>query len=116
MSLTDSKLALRRVARRWLPTDILERPKQGFVLPMKAWLTAWFERRGGPGAYFRDVSIPELNTDEVASLAQRDLAAGVGRERLLYALVALAEWRAACVGRLAAARKLSAPAPEVSVA
>ncbi|MBS0438616.1 MAG: asparagine synthase (glutamine-hydrolyzing), partial [Proteobacteria bacterium] len=38
MNLTDSKLALRRVARRWLPRDILERPKQGFVLPMKAWL------------------------------------------------------------------------------
>lgn len=92
MSLTDSKLALRRVARRWLPREILERPKQGFVLPMRAWLRSWFERRGGARAWLRESDLPGIDGRALAALVDSDLSEGLNRERLLYAIVLLAEW------------------------
>jgi len=106
MTLTDSKRALRRVARRWLPRDILERPKQGFVLPMKAWLRSWFETHGGVLNYFGADALPDLDAGAVRRLVQRDIDDGLNRERLLYALVMLAEWRSTAMqGMLAARRK-----------
>jgi len=116
MSLTDSKRALRRVAQRWLPRDILERPKQGFVLPMKAWLRAWFEQRGGANAYFRDVGLTGLDAAAVATLVQRDIDDGLNRERLLYALVMLAEWQSAARSRVESARLRRPSAAAVAVA
>jgi len=106
MTLTDSKRALRRVARRWLPLDILERPKQGFVLPMKAWLRSWFETHGGVLNYFGADALPDLDAGAVRRLVQRDIDDGLNRERLLYALVMLTEWRSTAMqGMLAARRK-----------
>jgi asparagine synthase (glutamine-hydrolysing) len=104
MSLTDSKRALRRVARRWLPRDILERPKQGFVLPMRRWLSQWFESHNGVRAYFNARPLPDVDAAQVVSLVETDIAEGLQRERLLFALVMLAEWRAASSARLAEAR------------
>ncbi len=109
MSLTDSKLALRRVARRWLPADILERPKQGFVLPMKAWLRSWFEKHGGVENYFASRPLPDIDSQAVPKLVQSDLTEGLNRERLLYALVMLAEWVAASKPRLEQASRHLAP-------
>ena len=111
MSLTDSKLALRRIARRWLPREILERPKQGFVLPMKAWLRSWFDRYGGARNYFNGSAVPDLDAHVVANLAQRDIDEGLNRERLLYALVMLVEWRASAMRRVDAARASEASRP-----
>jgi hypothetical protein len=34
------KVALRRIGERWLPREILDRTKQGFVLPMRGLLSA----------------------------------------------------------------------------
>jgi asparagine synthase (glutamine-hydrolysing) len=92
MTRTDSKLPLRRVARRWVPAEILDRPKQGFVLPMKRWLSTWMERRGGAAAYFSHRPLPGMDVQEAARLVEEDLAQGVHRERLIFALVMLAEW------------------------
>jgi asparagine synthase (glutamine-hydrolysing) len=100
MSLTDSKLALRHVARRWLPREILERPKQGFVLPMKTWLRQWFEKRGGARGFFDTTPLPGMDNAAAIELVDRDLADGVNRERLLYALVMLAQWHAMRATRL----------------
>jgi asparagine synthase (glutamine-hydrolysing) len=93
MSMTDSKLALRRVARRWLPREILERPKQGFVLPMRSWLRSWFDARGGARAWLRESGLAGIDTEAVATLVENDLREGLNRERLLYAIVMLAEWQ-----------------------
>jgi asparagine synthase (glutamine-hydrolysing) len=101
MSLTDSKLALRRVARRWLPRDILERPKQGFVLPMKVWLRRWFEHHGGVKSYFASRPLPGIDTAAAVTLVDADLRDGLNRERLLYALVMLAEWHRSALTRIA---------------
>ena len=87
-----SKVALRRVARRWLPKEILKRPKQGFVLPMGRWLAQWFAEHGTVGEYFRTRAVPGLDMGEVARLTEEDLSQGVRRERLLFALVLLVEW------------------------
>ena len=109
MSLTDSKRALRRVARRWLPQEILERPKQGFVLPMRQWLRQWFDAHSGPRAYFDARPLPAVDANELVAVVERDLGEGLNRERLLFALVMLAEWRAASSMRIAAARGATAP-------
>lgn len=88
----ESKVALRRVAGRWLPREILARPKQGFVLPMGRWLAQWFGAPGSVDDYFYERAIPGLDMAEVARLTKEDLSAGVQRERLLFALVLLVEW------------------------
>ena len=92
MSGATSKLALRRVAARWLPREILDRPKQGFVLPMKRWLAQWFEAQASVRNYFFERAMPGLEMTEVARLTAEDLSAGVIRERLLFAIVLLIEW------------------------
>jgi asparagine synthase (glutamine-hydrolysing) len=92
MTGATSKLALRRVASRWLPREILDRPKQGFVLPMGRWLAQWFEAQSPVRNYFLERPIPGLDMSEVAQLTAEDLSAGVNRERLLFAIVLLVEW------------------------
>ena len=87
-----SKVALRRVARRWLPEDIIKRPKQGFVLPMAKWLAQWFAEHGQIGEYFSTRAVPGLDMTEVSRLTEEDLSHGVRRERLLFALLVLVEW------------------------
>jgi len=103
MSLTDSKRALRRVAQHWLPQDILERPKQGFVLPMRRWLKQWFDSHGGARAYFSARPLPEMDMSTVIGLVEQDVARDIQRERLLFALVMLTEWKAVSKDRLALA-------------
>ncbi len=92
MNGATSKLALRRIASRWLPHEILDRPKQGFVLPMGRWLAQWFEAQASVRDYFLEREMPGLDMMEVARLTAEDLSAGVNRERLLFALVLLVEW------------------------
>jgi asparagine synthase (glutamine-hydrolysing) len=109
MSLIDSKRALRRVARNWLPRDILARPKQGFVLPMRRWLKQWFESHGGVQAYFSARALPDMDVPAAISIVEQDMARDIQRERLLFALVMLAEWAAASSQRLAQARRTGSP-------
>ena len=87
-----SKVALRRVARRWLPKEIIDRPKQGFVLPMASWLEQWFAEHGPLREYFLARGVPGLDMAEVSRLTEEDLSQGVRRERLLFALLVLVEW------------------------
>jgi asparagine synthase (glutamine-hydrolysing) len=100
-----SKIALRQIAGRWLPPNILTRRKQGFVLPMRNWITRWFTLHGGVAAYLIDRAIPGLNMAEVSRLMETDLAAGVQRERLLFAFVLLFEWHATAQTRIARLRR-----------
>ena len=92
MSGETSKVALRRIARRWLSAEILNRPKQGFVLPMGKWLGQWFEGHAPIREYFLSRAVPGLDMNEVARLTSQDLSSGVQRERLLFALLLLVEW------------------------
>lgn len=69
------KYLLRQVARRWLPADVLDKPKQGFAIP----LAAWFR---GP--------LRALAADVIASRAfrERGLMRAAAAERYLAAHVA----------------------------
>jgi asparagine synthase (glutamine-hydrolysing) len=95
MNGATSKVMLRRVASRWLSEEILERPKQGFVLPMGRWLAEWFKSQSSVRDYFFERPVQGLEMQEVVRLTQEDLSQGVRRERLLFALVLLVEWHQA---------------------
>ena len=101
MSGGQSKVALRRLARRWLPERIHARRKQGFVLPMRSWIREWLAARGGPAAYFGSHTIPGVDVRELVAVVAHDLEAGLQRERLLFALIMLVEWHAAAATRIA---------------
>jgi asparagine synthase (glutamine-hydrolysing) len=92
MDNSTSKVALRRIAARWLPREILDRPKQGFVLPMAKWLAQWFESQHSVREYFLERSMTCLDMKETARFVQADLSTGVRQERLVFALVLLTEW------------------------
>ena len=94
----NNKIALRRVASRWLPREIVERPKQGFVLPMRKWLAQWFEREP-VNSYFLESPVDGLDMEEAARLTAGDLSDGVQRERLLFALLLLVEWHRSFTSR-----------------
>lgn len=86
------KRALHRVARKWLPQSILQRRKQGFVLPMRSWLASWFENHGGVSGYFAARPLNDLDPAHLIQLVSDDISRGIQRERLLFALVMYAEW------------------------
>jgi asparagine synthase (glutamine-hydrolysing) len=92
MTDTTSKIALRRIARNFLPEDIVNRRKHGFVLPMRRWLGAWFKRHQSPEVYFSARPFPHLDMARLTDLVAADLDAGVCRERLLFAIIMLVEW------------------------
>jgi asparagine synthase (glutamine-hydrolysing) len=109
----QSKVALRRIAKRWLPERIHSRRKQGFVLPMRAWIRDWLQARGGAAAYFGGSAIPGIDIAELVAVVEADLAAGVARERLLFALIMLVEWHAAAARRVAAIASRYAMPPRI---
>lgn len=82
-----SKIALRGIARHWLPDGVFRRPKQGFVLPMGRWLQDWLSKRGGTKVYCMDNKFPALNMDSVEALIRSK-----NDERLTFALIVLLEW------------------------
>ncbi len=96
-----NKIALRRIARHWLPADIVARSKQGFVLPMRRWLQDWLGKRGGTEAYFRGSNFPALDTEQAARIirAKND-------ERLTFAIIMLLEWHRSFKGRMNSLRAL----------
>ncbi len=87
------KRVLREVARRWLPREIVDAPKQGFGAPMGAWLT-------GPLRGLMDKATePELllrrglvKPAEVARIKGEHLAGRRDHTWHLWALVVLESW------------------------
>ncbi len=92
MNHSVSKVALRRIAAKWLPQEILDKPKQGFVLPMKKWLVQWFAIHGSVDEFLESYNIDFLDMDETVKLVRDEVEKGVTNERFLFALVLLLEW------------------------
>jgi len=92
MTLTHSKVALREVARLLLPREIVQRKKQGFVLPMATWLQQWLRKVECLAEYFDLQRIAHFDGKAAASLVERELVSDRPNERLLFSLVMLAEW------------------------
>jgi len=89
---TASKVALRRIAHRYLPCEILERPKQGFVLPMRRWIEEWFLKWSGVETWLSQRPFPGVDPAVLVEIIKGDLAQGVQRERCLFAVLMFAEW------------------------
>jgi asparagine synthase (glutamine-hydrolysing) len=85
------KVLLRDTAQRLLPPQIRQRRKQGFVLPMAAWLRDYLSHHVSPPELAAPVA-SALDPSVLEALVTKDLADGVTRERLLYALVVLSHW------------------------
>ncbi len=92
MTVTQSKVALREVAALLLPSDIVQRKKQGFVLPMAKWLQQWLGRVDNLREYFDLHRIEAFDATAAASLVERELVSDRPNERLLFSLLMLAEW------------------------
>ncbi len=84
------KRVLRDAAAPWLPTEIAERRKQGFVLPMQRWLVGPLRERLLDGLVGE--SEDGLDLRAARRIALDDLGRGAARSRLLYGLLAYREW------------------------
>jgi asparagine synthase (glutamine-hydrolysing) len=88
-----TKWLLRQVARLHLPEPLLDRPKQGFEIPVDAWL------RGPLRPMFEDAvlqpgsRVSGLVDQGLADQLYREHSAGTGRNgRILWSLLVLARW------------------------
>jgi asparagine synthase (glutamine-hydrolysing) len=98
----DAKVALRAAARPWLPDSILDRPKQGFGVPLGRWLRG--ELRSLPEDVLLDPAAVErgiLDPGGVRRLVDEHRQ-GRPREQQLWALISLELWFRTCVDRAAA--------------
>lgn len=87
------KYLLREAVRPWLPEGILERPKQGFQIPLANWFTGDLWRFGMEA--WRESGLAQagiLQADEVDRLFARHRAGEANHAKLLYAITTLACW------------------------
>lgn len=87
------KYVLRRVAARYVPPEILERPKEGFVLPNNTWL------RGAMSGLLEEVLSPErlelhgfVSADHVRSLTAAFLRGDDALTFRLWTLIVFQLW------------------------
>ncbi len=87
------KYILRKVAARYLPKDILERPKEGFVLPKNQWL------RVGMADTMKSVLCKErlaihglIDHDHVSSLSQKFMAGDDTLTFKVWSLIVFQIW------------------------
>jgi asparagine synthase (glutamine-hydrolysing) len=94
------KWILRRALRRWVPADVLRRPKIGFVTPVDDWLRNGLgptvtERLLDPGSACRRWFRPEV----VRRLLEEHGSGRHDHKRLLFALLAFEVWHDELVAR-----------------
>ncbi len=89
----ETKWLLREVARRLVPSSIIDRPKQGFEIPLDQWL------RGPLQSMFQELvlngnsAIGGLIDQRVASSLLTEHRQGIGRHgSTLWSLLSLATW------------------------
>lgn len=88
-----TKWPLRRLLERYLPRDVIERPKMGFTVPVEGWLrgdlAGWMGDRLTPAALTRRGL---YDVDAVAALRRRFDRGGSEVALSLWALAVLEEW------------------------
>ncbi|HET9620910.1 MAG TPA: asparagine synthase (glutamine-hydrolyzing) [Kofleriaceae bacterium] len=87
------KVALKRVAERWLPRDLVHRPKSSFGLPLRAWtardLRGELEATLGDGAL---VSRGYLDGDVVRRMIDHNARGRADHAQALWQLLAVEHW------------------------
>lgn len=86
----QSKVLLRELSRKLLPSSVVDRKKHGFVLPMAKWVADWFSENGGFEHYIKRSEGLGLNQTALTTLYFS--SPGRSRERLWFALIVLCEW------------------------
>jgi asparagine synthase (glutamine-hydrolysing) len=100
---TEGKVLLRDAVREWLPDGILDRPKQGFAVPLEGWLRG--EMRSlpeevllDPVATARDIFRPDAVRGLIAEHRE-----GHDRADQIWAMINLELWFRTCVDQVVAA-------------
>ena len=90
---SEKKWILREALRAWLPDDILDRPKQGFSVPLSTWL------RTDLRSWAREVLLDRETLDRgyfepraVTRLLDRHAAGADGDDKRIWALLMLELW------------------------
>jgi asparagine synthase (glutamine-hydrolysing) len=97
VSLNGSKRLLRRLAKSFLPTQIIERPKMGFSAPVAQWL------RGPLREMFQDLVLAAASESDQylpVSVSERlfeEHLRGSDHSRLLWSLLVYEIWYQECV-------------------
>lgn len=96
----ETKWLLKRAYAEILPPALLQRPKQGFEMPVERWM------RGALRPVFEDVVLPptavvaSLIDQPAARALMRDHARGAGNHgQVLWSLLVLAKWAERYLGR-----------------
>lgn len=90
---STGKYLIRKAVEPWLPPGILDRPKQGFAIPLASWV------RGDLGGYAEQVwrdsgadAAGVLKPEAVAALFAEHRSGRADRSQMLYALAVFALW------------------------
>jgi asparagine synthase (glutamine-hydrolysing) len=85
---------LRKVLHRYVPRDLVERPKMGFSIPLAAWL------RGDLKAWADDLLSPArlaadgiFNAGEVRQLWDQHQSGAANRENVLWNVLMFQAWK-----------------------
>jgi asparagine synthase (glutamine-hydrolysing) len=111
---STTKWALKEVARRYLPDDVVDRRKVGFRVPLDAWFRSGLrdcvrDRLTGPQSLVAEV----LDRDHVRTLLERHESGRFNEESRIWTLMSLEVWHETFF-RSAAAVPTTAPAPGTS--
>ena len=89
----EKKWILREALRGWLPGDLLDRPKQGFSVPLSAWL------RGDLRTWSREILLDRstldrgyFERDAVEALLDRHTAGVDDDDKRIWSLLMLELW------------------------
>lgn len=99
----STKWLLKEVARRYVPSEVIDRRKVGFRVPLDSWFRgglreAMWDRLTGPGSFVGET----FDRTAVQNLLTRHESGAFNEENRIFTLMSLEMWHEAAFGRAAA--------------